>query len=142
MTPVQHQVCVQLIRDDPQVVTQDDLTKFFQLTAGEHAARRVLRVAEDEHAGGRGYRFFELRQVEAPIAPDVQHRVVHHAAAGTLHRHPERGIHRRLDYHFVTGARQSHGSQVEAGDDARGGQYLLLAVADTVPLPQVAGEIG
>src|SRR5690625_5363110 len=108
MTPVQHQVCVQLIRDDPQVVTQDDLTKFFQLTAGEHAARRVLRVAEDEHEGGRGYRFFELRQVEAPIAPDVQHRVVHHDTAGTIHRNPDRGITRYLDDHFVTGDRNSH----------------------------------
>src|SRR5690625_2417302 len=140
MTPVQHQVCVQLIRYDPQVVTQDDLTKFFQLTAGEHAARRVLRVAEDEHAGGRGYRFFELRQVEAPVALDVNHRVVHHCAAGSLHRHPERWIHWRLDYHFITGARQSHGSQVQAGDDARGRQHLLFAVADAVPVKQVGGD--
>ena len=101
-------VGVDFVGHHDQVVADGERRHLFELRPGEGAPRRVLRMAEDQHAGARIGCGFVGGEIEHPACAVVAHRVGDQAAAGVVDRGHERRIGRQLQQHRVAWVAERH----------------------------------
>ena len=112
--PGKHQIAMDLIGADGQMVAQANFRHALQFASREHSADRVVRVAQDEQVGAVGDGVLESIEIDT-VGAIRQQRQLHftpfHACVGR--RLQERRIYRSLDQRRTAFARQRPANQVE-----------------------------
>ena len=117
-----------------------DRREALDVFAGQHAARRVVRRIQVEHARLRRDRLFDFVDVPAEAQVFAQRHLHRLAARGLDHRHGRRPFRIGND-HFVAGLEQRVEHRVEAVRAAVGDENLLVRFdRDVVLVPHLLRE--
>ena len=138
------EICVDLVADDDPVAFEGQVGQAREFRRGQHATARVVRIAEEQHAGVRR-RGAHGVEVEDPAFPVAHERVGHERPPGVLEGPQERRIDRQLDHDAVARGAVRLEGEVHALDDVgeRVDQLDVRAppVARGHPLAEDGGEI-
>ena len=118
LMPEDGHVAMNLVADDEDVVAVAEVGQPDQRLTAPADARRVVGIAEDEHAALVIGHLLEVVEVHLIRAVVLAQRVVNHLAAVALGYEAEGMIHRRLDDDLLVGAGEDIDDQADTFDDA------------------------
>ena len=139
LSAVVHQLFVDLIGQDHDVLASRDFADFPQFLFGVNRASRVAGRVEDDHFGGRGHRLFELLGGHFPTGGFHRFHDHWHAASQTHHFRVGNPVRRGND-HFIALFHHRQNRVVTSHLGPCGDADLLGIKLQLVVLQQLGGD--